>query len=114
MGKRRRWRRFNPRDSTTLPKGAGVYVVHLHGRAIYIGSSTTLSHRYRQHIHGLRYSEEKNWPAIMGLKGKYFSSKKFGDWAMIELRLVRRLRPDFNTRHVQDQAHAATAAERRA
>jgi excinuclease UvrABC nuclease subunit len=80
-----------------LPKQPAVYAIYEFSEVIYIGSTTSLRDRFNLHkknsFTGLEY------PHI-----KYSLSKKHGDWAMRELRLIKRLNPRMNKNHSKGKA----------
>ena len=73
-----------------IPAVAGCYAMYnCNGYIKYIGSTTNL--RTRLHCH---YREAKPTGLV-----KISVSRKYGDWAMRELRLIRRLRPSHNKQY---------------
>ena len=88
-------------DSPNVPC---VYCVKLNDEIVYVGS--TRRFRTRFYEHKFRYGYAKDvilpWAEISindTLSVKVSLSKKYGDWAMRELRLIKRLRPIFNIAH---------------
>lgn len=75
----------------------GVYVIYLDGLLSYVGQSNTPRFRFRQH--GLRDGIE-GYPTPWGVfKDMYVKIKypaKYGMEAMIEKRIIRKLKPRFN------------------
>ncbi len=70
-----------------LPDCPGVYVLYWHGELIYVGSTVSVLNRLEDHrTEGL----------IRFDRVKYKLTRKMGDWAMIEVRLIARLRPRLN------------------
>lgn len=83
----------------TMRGNAACYVVFGDGRLIYIGSTINMQSRFHQHnIVFARYSHSVDtpWGRFRDVTIKYRPSMKYGDWAMIELRLIRRLQPTGN------------------
>lgn len=76
-----------------LPSLPCCYVIFsAAGSVLYVGQTTNLRNRFRTHRQG------KAFPA-----GSYFKARfgeRYGDWAMRELRLIKRLRPPMNSRIV--------------
>lgn len=71
------------------PSIPACYVFILRGKVVYVGSTNDLSARLRAHR-----NRKRPTPWVMNdILVKYRPSKKWGDWAMLELRLIRRLRP---------------------
>lgn len=97
-----RWVSFDPVYPRSLPRAPGVYVILLDGVAVYVGQSADV--RGRLNAHNIRpgYGGEliTPWkivtPAPALIEGRAKLSRRFGDWAMWELRLIRSLRPRFN------------------
>jgi hypothetical protein len=81
-----------------FPPSPGCYVVYCDGKPVYIGQTTNLENRL--YSYNFRYGYGGGiltpWNACQKLLVKYRPSKKYGDWAMIELRLIKRLQPIFN------------------
>lgn len=84
-----RWIEFNPLGP--LPNYPCCYVVQLDGVSIYVGQ--TLGLRGRMHDH-------RPWLKTLNgrLRIKVRFAERYGDWAMREARLIRRLSPEFNRR----------------
>jgi excinuclease UvrABC nuclease subunit len=86
-----------------LPHCAGVYAVYIDGQLVYIGQSSDIANRIANHR--FRFGYRKNvilpWngdvPDTSKISLKIKRSKRFGDWAMWELRLIRRLKPIYNS-----------------
>lgn len=80
-------------------KKPGVYVVYEKHRIIYIGSSYDVKKRIQTHdINFSRYSNtiQTPWGKFKKVKIKVSYTRKFGDWAMREIRLINRLKPKHN------------------
>jgi hypothetical protein len=107
-----RWRYANAIQSN-IPFDPGVYVVFAHGRPIYIGSASRLRARilngHRVKSMGFSGWLQTPWGDFQvdksdGFHIRFSTSRKYGDWAMRELRLIRRLRPAQNKNHKPREA----------
>lgn len=81
-----------------------VYCVQIDGITVYVGSTRQFRTRFCEHK--FRNGYENNihlpWCSIANthkLTVKVGFTKRYGDWVMRELRLIRRLKPDFNIAH---------------
>lgn len=101
-----RWNTFFLLDhhSDLLPHCAGVYAIYFDDYLKYIGSSKNIASRVGQHR--IRYGYGKNihtpWADICSntvITIKVKPSIKMGQWAMDEIRLIHKLRPEFNCVH---------------
>lgn len=108
-GRWREYQLFAGRGS--LPRFAGVYAIFFDGTLVYIGSSTDISNRFSEHK--IRYGYGKNiitpWcdlPSSTQITIRVKRSVRRGDWAMHEIRLIHRLRPEFNRQHRGRKARA--------
>lgn len=90
-------------DLFNLPRVSACYVIYASGRLVYIGSTENLRSRVGGYLKVPRYSNEfvTPWGRHMRVVVKYRPSRRYGDWAMVELRLIRRLQPTGNTRGVR-------------
>lgn len=100
------WTTYNPFKPVEIPACAGVYVVYFGEDPVYVGQSTNL--RSRIYSYKFRYGYGKNiitpWGEISdGLRFvvKCKPSKRLGDWAMWEIRLIHKLKPIFNTNYLK-------------
>lgn len=87
-----------------LPHCAGVYAIYFDDELIYVGSSTDISNRFC--LHKFRYGYARNihtpWGEVcdeVKVTVKVKRSRRLGDWAMSEIRLITRLKPRFNRQH---------------
>jgi len=89
-----------------LPRVAGVYVIYVGKAAVYVGQSVNVANRlaahnirfgYGRHIHTPWGDVPDNYPITAKVK----LSRRMGDWAMWEIRLIARLKPQFNTHHLK-------------
>lgn len=89
----------------TIPKVGACYALFGDGKLLYIGSTKNLFTRfYRGHSNAsyMYRARTRSWVTIWGefrsVIIKFRPVRKFGDWAMIELRLIKRLKPPGNWR----------------
>lgn len=73
-----------------LPRMACCYCIFVGGNLLYVGQTANLRARISGHKASGRFPEEFLIKARFG--------EKYGDWAMREMRLIRRLRPPMNLR----------------
>jgi hypothetical protein len=94
-----RWNLVYPLLSR-ISSNAGCYAIYIGGSLVYIGQSGNLRLRFRRWGFCKRELDYFITPwgdvRVGDLKVKVAYSRKFGDWVMRELRLIRRLRPKFN------------------
>jgi excinuclease UvrABC nuclease subunit len=88
-----------------LPPQPGVYVIFFDREPVYVGQSNNLRVRFARHA--FRYGYAKNihtpWGAIddsIKVTCRYRLSRRYGDWAMWELRLIKTLQPRLNKVHL--------------
>lgn len=81
-----------------LPKSPACYVVYLNGNLSYIGQTSNLFKRFAQY--NIRFGFGRDiitpWGSVESVDIKYRPTRKYGDWAMIELRLIKKLQPSQN------------------
>lgn len=89
-----------------LPSKPAVYAIYFDGELKYIGQSSNLASRFSERARGIRYGLKQNihtpwgeFPDETSIAIKYHHGWKYGDWAMREIRLICKLKPDFNTHH---------------
>ena len=92
---------WSPWQPIEMPPVPACYVIQLDGKTIYVGQ--TLNLRSRFYAHGIKPIGEGYKTAWGRLSGDFLGLKvklgsKYGDWAMREARLVKRLQPVFNVR----------------
>lgn len=100
-----RWIKFNALRPSLMPAEAACYAVYWNGRLVYIGQTTDLRNRFHLHNFRLGYANNIHTPwghncpdtDVFTVKARF--SERLGDWAMREIRLIRRLRPEFNSHH---------------
>lgn len=73
-----------------LPSEPGVYAILDGNKVLYVGSSQNLKKRISCHSKLLK--------TLPDGKYKFSCSRRYGDWLMREVRLIRRLRPKLNVR----------------
>lgn len=83
----------------------GCYVIYGDGKLLYIGQSINVRNRIK--TYDIHYA--RDFKICFTLKGrdlkfntfaiKVCYSKKVGDWAMQEIRLINRLKPEYNCTH---------------
>lgn len=94
-----RWITGDPTLYWNLPAVPAVYAVVLNGRVKYVGECINLFRRFNAYRmrEGFGGGTFTPWGQFKGsLILKYSPSRRFGDWAMRELRLIRKLRPEWN------------------
>lgn len=127
-----RWIRPTTFALDDFPAAAGCYVVLCDPKfdpvlgkppgtcVLYVGQSTNLRARFRQHALSVPQMPAKfrhlpypagftstPWGVFENVRVKYRPSVRYGDWAMVELRLIRRLRPRFNSCPLAKRARLA-------
>jgi excinuclease UvrABC nuclease subunit len=87
-----------------LPNKPCVYAIYFGNDLVYVGQSNSLSNRFSGHAFRFGYAKNIHTPwqdlpmsTTIRIKAKF--SEKLGDWAMWEIRLIRRLKPIHNTHH---------------
>lgn len=102
MSKWKTFQLFPKADS--LPTAPCVYVVYFDDELRYIGQTNGFRNRFSGHA--FRYGYDKNiitpWAMVshktkITIKARF--SERYGDWAMWEIRLIKKLKPPFNTHH---------------
>lgn len=73
-----------------LPQTPCCYVIYLNGVMSYIGSTENLKARIAKHI--FNHPEWRGSAMVLKVK----TPRRFGQWAMDELRLIRKLKPPLN------------------
>ncbi len=110
-----RWTTFNPMTTLDAPAKPAVYVFYIGGEPVYIGQTANLRNRLSNHRirHGYARNIVTPWLTVrddVSVYGKAKITKRFGDWAMWELRLIKRLRPMFNGTFVNERRTAGMYA----
>lgn len=90
MGERRRlWYAF---IMYTLPEWPACYAIFIDGRLAYVGQTENVKFRFRHHSSkGILKNVD-----VDRIKVRVKLSRRFGEWAMAEIRLIKRLCPTFN------------------
>lgn len=83
----------NVNRDTKFPSAAGVYVVYLNRQLYYIGSAANLEMRLYA---TWKRKTDSGFTMNALVDIKYSVSKKYGDWLMREIRLIRKLQPRAN------------------
>ncbi len=83
-------------DLVVLPNVGACYVVYSGKRAVYVGSSGNLRARFSGRLTNDGSRGVDLWLSLPNLWLKFKTTKRYGDWRMDELRLIRRLHPQFN------------------
>jgi hypothetical protein len=93
------WETKDPQWCGDPSDGAGVYVYYLDGVPSYIGSTRGLFHRLRAHNVRPTYSTGyfTPWGKFENVTLKIKRPRRMGDWLMDEYRLIKRLRPRYNS-----------------
>lgn len=89
-----------------FPNVSACYAFYCDGQLVYVGSSLHLRNRMIEHRvvrNGDRW--ETPWGFFKSVIVKFRPSIKYGDWAMVELRLLRRLKPIGNTMAIEVSRH---------
>lgn len=93
----------SPDGFANLPNVPGCYVIYLDNELVYIGQSFNVRGRLLVHID---FGMTNSWPytkwgsaKVITVKVKF--SKKFGDWLMVEARLLAKLKPRGNVKFYQ-------------
>lgn len=85
---------------------AGVYVIFSGPAVVYVGSSVDMVARmssYQVRRWGKRHCPSVPWAGLPDIKIKVKYTRKYGEWLMVELRLIERLKPKFNRKHKYTQ-----------
>ena len=112
------------RDS--IPPWSACYVIFLDGKLTYIGSSENVRTRLSSHLKWYRKHQNGSlmqvgrldrgegeltivtpWGNSDNVRVKVKRSRAFGDWLMVESRLILRLQPSGNMRGVCEKWRAA-------
>lgn len=80
-----------------LPDRPCCYAIYEWGELVYIGKTVNLKSRISMHQRRLRV----DWRTPGAVTIKYRLPKKYGEWAMAELRLLARLKPVLNGRRLR-------------
>ncbi len=93
------WVQFCPMCPVAVPMAPACYAIFIDDVLAYIGQTSNLRARMRAHkidIHKFILQSDSPW-GTGDVRVKAHFGKKFGDWAMRELRLIRKLQPSRNS-----------------
>lgn len=100
---RGKWAGFDfMKNRHDLPVVACCYVIYFDGLPLYVGSTNNLRNRFcgRMSIrNGYAKDIKTPWgdfPNKTKITMKIKPTKKYGDWLMIEARLIKKLKPKLN------------------
>ena len=93
-----RWKTYDIMDLFYIPQKPGCYCIYLDDYLVYIGQARDLRKRLfnaPRRFDFRRYTNtiETPWGNGKELFVKVSLSRKYGDWAMREIRLIHRLQP---------------------
>lgn len=97
-----------PEEIGRVPKGPGCYAVYFGNDLVYVGSSYQVRNRLSGHrFDSCRYSAwtQTPWGSAAKVTVKVRATKKYGEWLMLEARLLRRLAPRHNVRGKRGASH---------
>lgn len=82
----------------SLPHVPGCYVIYLDSQLMYVGQSSDICKRIASYRFRVGYGDSllTPWGPFNSGHIKVHYSIKYGDWAMRELRLIRKLKPQLN------------------
>lgn len=99
-----RWATYDLMNGLGIPRFPGAYAIYFGDELVYVGQSNDIGTRFYEHK--FRYGYCKNiitpWgdiPESVKVTLKVKRTRVVGDWAMWEIRLIRRLCPRFNQHH---------------
>jgi len=99
-----RWKRaMLPEHEHHIPRKPGCYAAYLDGILVYVGSTQNLHSRILNYAVSVRRQTglcQTPWGSAQIVGIKFQETRKYGDWLMLEARLIRRLRPTANKRYV--------------
>lgn len=86
------------------PREPCVYVVYFGSEPVYVGQTRNFGGRMAEHKFKYGYDGSIKTPWGSAPKGtsitvKISRSFKYGDWAMREIRLIKRIQPRYNCHH---------------
>ena len=96
------WESFDMGGPRRIPSRPGVYVAQINGMTIYVGQSIDLrariaTYRIRNGFDGEIITPWGKFPRTDSVVIKFKVSRRMGDWAMWEIRLIHKLKPKFNS-----------------
>lgn len=93
------WVKFDGCWPEEAPLQPCCYAIYFDGVLGYVGQTSNLRKRLYAHKIGMaRYSEGvmSVWGGFDNITIKAHFGRRYGDWAMREVRLIKRLQPRFN------------------
>lgn len=91
--RRRQWFAF---DLDTVPEWPGCYAVYIDGILTYIGQTENAKFRFQSHRAKGCVKKIEYGRVVVKLK----LPRRYGEWAMTEIRLIKRLQPVLNRARV--------------
>ena len=94
-----RWKQTALLEFNKLPQSPGIYVIYFGGLVSYIGSAVNLKARLNRYGFKNPLSQKhivKEWGDVKTAIIKYRAQKSFGEYAMVEIRLISYLSPPNN------------------
>ena len=93
------WEPFDP--ATTNDSTPACYAIYIRGELVYVGQTINLAGRMKTHGFSRRGAGPTTtpWGRFFSVSAKRRRVMRYGDWAMVELRLIRRLNPRCNSQH---------------
>ena len=94
------------RGITDLP---AIYAIYVDQELVYIGQTNTPRFRFTQHgfKSGLGETVITPWGEFSGVYAKIKYPREYGREAMIEKRLIKRLKPRFNKYHYKTSRYTS-------
>jgi hypothetical protein len=97
-----RWHKLNGSfEQNALPVEPGVYVVGAGKRVLYVGQTRSIRARFSTYkiefdVRSCPFIWRTPWGTHTDFWVKVSLGGKYGSWAMRELRLIKKLKPEFN------------------
>jgi predicted GIY-YIG superfamily endonuclease len=92
---KQRWFTTDFSSIGSLPKIPGVYVLYRDNKVVYVGQSVNIRQRLKNHFAGSHSKHISNCTKSK-IKIKYRVNFRIGAWAMLEQRLIAKLKPEWN------------------
>lgn len=83
-------------DSPGRWRSQACYAFMVYGRVVYVGSTSDLGARLYKHKNDLIARINADYGPDVDVRLKVNIGSRFGDWAMREIRMIRRLEPRYN------------------
>lgn len=91
------WRENGQLLKAPVAYEAGVYAIYADGILVYIGMAERMSNRVAQHFYKRAAALERALGRSVGVWAvKYRPERFYGERATLELRLIRRIKPELN------------------